>query len=123
MAMNIQQYVGIPYSQLDCYALVRLVSEKEFNTVLPDILDYVGNPDLYILDEMESNRWEFVQFGAQPGDVVSLGVLGQPPRHVGLYLGMNYVLHTSKSHGSLIHLHQTLGRIGYTDVNYYRLRK
>lgn len=121
--MKIEDYVGIPYSKLDCYALVRLVSEKEFNTVLPDIVDYVENPDLYILDEMESSRWERVEFGGQPGDVVSLGVRGQPPRHVGLYIGMGYVLHTSRSHGSLIHLHVNLKRLGYTDVEYYRLRK
>lgn len=121
--MNINEYVGIPYSTLDCYALVRLVSSKEFGRELPDIQDYVDNPALFILGETESGRWEFVQFGAQPGDIASLGVLGQEPRHVGIYIGMNYVLHTSRSHGSLVHEHRHLKLQGYTDVNYYRLRK
>lgn len=121
--MKIEDYVGIPYAKFDCYQLVRLVSEKEFNTVLPTVEDYVKSPDLFILGEMESGRWEQVTTLPQPGDAVALGVLGQPARHVGIYIGMGYVLHTSRSHGSCVHLSQTLRRLGYTEVNYYRFRK
>jgi hypothetical protein len=38
------QFVGIPYKELDCFALVRMVSDKVFKTKLPDIRDYLVNP-------------------------------------------------------------------------------
>jgi cell wall-associated NlpC family hydrolase len=112
------QFVGIPYKELDCFALVRMASEKMFGKRLPDIRDYLVDPAGAIELQILYSNWVELKT-PEPGCVV---VLGQSPtyaKHVGMYLGPN-VLHTCVKYGSIIQDEYQLIASGYTNFKFYK---
>lgn len=92
------EYVGIPWEDLNCWALIRLVMKEQFGLKVPKSAQGAKNYARPIhCHDMHPNT-------PQPGDVVELkdapdGVFG---RHAGVFVTNVHVLHTEKVTGSLI---------------------
>jgi cell wall-associated NlpC family hydrolase len=112
------QLIGIPYKELDCFALVRMASEKLFNTVLPDIHDYLLNPAEAIDIQKKFANWKELE-NPEPGCVVVLGQTPTYAKHVGLFLGPG-VLHTCHKYGSIVQDEYQLLATGYTNFQFYK---
>jgi len=118
MSTTVNDFIGIPYEQLDCYQLLRLASKKLFNRDLPDIQDYVADPREAVEVHSASKGWKRLE-KREVGCVV---VLGQSPtyaKHVGLCLA-NGVLHTCRKYGAIIQDDYQLLAAGYMDQRFYR---
>lgn len=117
----IVDYIGVPYSQLDCYALVRKVSEEVFGRELPSFADYIRDAEQLMSQEAMSPRWRPVtKEEAVAGDIAALASSAGRERHVGIYLGGGNILHTSGAYGSLVQPERGLRLMGYIEINYYR---
>lgn len=115
-------YVGLPWRSkgrardgLDCWGLVRLVELERFGVELP-LLDEVGWESgdhkltaeaehkrrlIAMIAAEEARRWrEVTPAEAQPGDVVTFTVLGEP-LHVGVVVSPGWMLHIRAGAGSL----------------------
>ena len=104
-------YIGIPFVNLgrsefgaDCWGLVCLVLKDQYGILLPELLDYDN--------ALDSTQTSLVVAQNQPlivgekldqpeeGDLVlmtSRGVSG----HIGVYIGNNLILHTTKQTGAV----------------------
>lgn len=105
--MNASHWVGIPYSEMDCYSLVLAAADDLYRIDYPDILDYVSNPTKAITDALATDwRWRKSEHPTE-GCVVLLGTSGRA-RHVGLYIGDDQVLHAHRKVGSCVQDLRTL---------------
>lgn len=109
--MNINNYIGIPYSDkgrswsgLDCYGLLQLWMYHERGVDLPDYLEvYTSASDRHsVAEAIEENKvgWTPVK---QPefGDALLFRVLGSP-MHVGIKLKGNDFLHAFQNCDSCV---------------------
>ena len=103
-------YVGIPFlakgrekTGVDCWGLVKLVYEEQFNTILPSFADHYEYDDTERIAELTAQykeAWE-VTIEPKPGSVILFKVLGHVS-HVGIYIGNNNFLHCRENHSSAI---------------------
>jgi cell wall-associated NlpC family hydrolase len=115
--MNATNWIGKPYSEMDCYALVLAAAEDLYGINYPSISDYVQNPTKAITDTLSSDwRWHRIDH-PQEGCIVLLGTNGHA-RHVGLYIGEDQVLHAHRKVGSCIQDIRALGHF-YSLEGYY----
>jgi cell wall-associated NlpC family hydrolase len=115
--MNASHWIGIPYSKMDCYALLLAAAKDLYGIEYPSILDYVQNPTKAITDTLVSDwRWQKVD-SPQESCIVLLGTNGYA-RHVGLYLGEDQVLHAHRKVGSCIQDTRALSLL-YSLEGYY----
>jgi cell wall-associated NlpC family hydrolase len=115
--MNASHWIGVPYSELDCYALVCMAADDLFSIEYPDVFDYAQHPSKAIQDTLASDwRWRKIE-APTPGCVVLLGTNGSA-KHVGLYLGDDAVLHAHRKAGSCIQSVHALGYL-YSLEGYY----
>ena len=99
--MNANHWIGIPYREMDCYQLVIGAADDLFDIEYPCMWDYAENPSRAI-DEALAGDWRWKELSEPtPGCVVLLSTYGRP-RHVGLYLGDDSVLHAHRKIGSCI---------------------
>jgi cell wall-associated NlpC family hydrolase len=110
--MNIEKYIGIPYIDhgrtfdgCDCYGLVRLFLENEFDIFLPDFWAYESHQDHNaIVNLIDTNQQiltdEISKKEILPGDIV-LYRYYNAARHIGVYIGNGLVLHTSSKTDSV----------------------
>jgi cell wall-associated NlpC family hydrolase len=114
------EYVGIPYRELDCYALVRKVSKQEYSVVLPVVADYANDPAAAVERWESCLNWKSIP---QPevGCVVVMGQSIGCAKHVGIYIG-GAILHSTRKYGSVIQDMHQVAASGYTHLRYYRWR-
>lgn len=114
----INDFIGIPYSKLDCFALVREVSEKVFGVALPSVEDYASDPAEKISEQKTLTNWVELSH-PEPGCVVELGQSPNYSKHVGIYIGPG-VLHTCRKYGSIIQDEYQLLATGYTNIRFFK---
>lgn len=95
----VNDYIGLPYSECDCYELVRRAG-KLYGHAYPAVEDYVLKPHVAIGGQLADWRWKPLA-EPEPGCVVLLRH-GKHPRHVGLYVGAGDVLHAHRKMGSVV---------------------
>jgi cell wall-associated NlpC family hydrolase len=110
--IDVARYVGLPYRDhgrgpeaFDCWGLVRLVYLEVFKIELPSFVDgYLSASwdaeGVAALVVHERARWREVQ-DRREGDVVVIRMAARP-RHVGLWLEGNRMLHTLAGHDSAL---------------------
>jgi sulfur carrier protein ThiS len=105
------KYIGIPYQEkgrtaeegLDCWGLVRLVYDKEFDITLPSYVEAYEAEDIEKTAELISihkEGWEPVEL-PQAGDVVLFSICGQEG-HVGIVVRPGLFLHVIEGQASVI---------------------
>jgi len=108
--MRLDDFIGIPYVEkgrtlegCDCWGLLVLVYDRYFKIKVPSFSDdYQGFADregVDLLLEQHRNEWVQVE-SPHIGDGVFMILQGRP--HVGIYIGDDRILHTSKGFGSII---------------------
>lgn len=104
--MDVGRYIGIPFKEhgrslegCDCYGLVRLVLQNEFQKSIPDFWDYNTTIDhAKIASLIEENRPIIASIEKETpeeGDVLIYRFNGVPT-HIGIYVGSGLVLHVMK---------------------------
>lgn len=105
-------FIGLPYLDhgrgpvgYDCWGLVRLVYQQIFNINLPSFVDGYQSASWDVegvaaLVTHERQRWKQVSEPLE-GDVVVLRVM-QRPRHVGIVINSEVMLHSLAGHDSAI---------------------
>lgn len=111
--MDFNKYIGILYRDkgrdfkgCDCWGLVRLIYQNEFDIVLPSYADnYLDSEEAVEISDLinrEKLHWKAVPLGQERvGDVVVLRLLGYP-MHVGIVIGKNRMLHIMKGINSVV---------------------
>lgn len=103
----VEKYVGIPYSPscreisgCDCYGLVSIIYENEFNIQLPNYSGKYGKDKDAIekIYEKEIENWDQV-FIPEIGDIAYFMMMGYPI-HVGIYIGNGMFIHNYSANGS-----------------------
>lgn len=115
---TINDFVGIPYTQLDCYALLREASSALFGKTLPPLLYDPKRPHEAIDEQEITGRWKRLDT-PEDGCVVSMGHGPRVARHVGLQTRAG-VLHTCQKYGALVQDEIQLLASGYTHLRYFR---
>lgn len=115
------EYVGIPYHEKDCYSLVREVSGRLFGISLPVITDYAANPAAAVDHWERCMNWEKLD-GPELGCVVVMGQALGCAKHVGIYVG-DAIMHSTRKYGSVIQDMHQVAMAGYTHLRYYRWRQ
>lgn len=111
------EFVGIPYAKMDCYALVREVSEKVYGTKLPEVRHYADNPEAAIERWSRCLNWKEVAAPVE-GCVVVMGQSIGCARHVGIYIG-DGIMHSTRKYGSVVQSVRQAVMAGYTHLRYY----
>lgn len=101
----IADYIGVPFSKYDCYALVREIYKTEHGIILPDpSIRHDENFKIYHKFVKEiSNNW--VKCDKQKGAVVALRYNMQHPKivtHFGYCIGGNRFIHTLKDTNAIV---------------------
>jgi cell wall-associated NlpC family hydrolase len=86
-------YVGIPYEEIDCWHLVKLIYKEMFEVELDD-------RDVQA-DLLRDGFWIEVGNGYQAGDVL-LFKSTDTERHVGVLLNYDYMIHADPHCGTVI---------------------
>lgn len=121
MAIHPSEFVGEPYSKMDCFALVRHVAEVCFNLRYPKLEEFNPRPELVTAEELAKPNWVNINVkDAVEGDVVTLSPHSGTPGHVGIIIGPKTVLHNDKKYGAVIQDFAALRRRGYLHVKAYR---
>lgn len=127
-AAQAQEYIGLPWASdgvgpdaYNCWNLLRHLLDEYFNRHLPEAP--VGDEEACRLIHAEciaNGSWEVVQF-PQHGDAVLMKDGSNP--HVGLYLDIDGggILHSMEGVGVVFTPLQSLRRVGFGRVKYYRI--
>ena len=108
--MGFQEYIGIPWDQLNCWELVRKVQRECFGIDLP------------VTPERAENFVEKVTV-PKPGDILQMkSAPGGPNKHAGVYIDESRVLHTEIISGSLIEDTRSI-RFKWRPIQVYRVRR
>ena len=105
------KYIGIPFVNLgrdktgaDCYGLVRLILKDQYGIMLPELLDYSNSlnrnqTSLVIEKNTPLIAGESIE-NPEEGDIVLMSSRGLSA-HVGVLIGNNMILHTTKQTGAV----------------------
>lgn len=105
------QYIGIPFVNLgrtktgaDCWGLVRIILEEQYGIILPELLNYndaLDNKQTSQVIDMNKPLvlGEKVEI-PEEGCVVIFRTRGVSA-HVGLFIGDNMILHTTRQTGAV----------------------
>jgi len=121
------EYVGIPYQEkgrakdgADCWGLVRLVYQEQFNIALPTLLDEYETENKDSIAELVSitkEGWKQID-NPSAGDVVVFNIVGQPV-HVGIVTSPGMFLHVRRDQDAVIE-RLTTGAWKHRIVGYYK---
>lgn len=102
--LDVSKYIQIPYKSggrdfdgCDCYGLVRLVLEKEFEKVLPDYSQEYDNANNVKVTAPIIKKYKPLLTGKKKespdiGDLAVFNYRGLPS-HIGIYVGEGRILH------------------------------
>ena len=109
---DFSQYIGIPFVNLgrskygaDCWGLARIVLKEQYGIILPELLSYSDALDhTAIADVIDINTPLISGYKLDTWEdgcvvVMSQGGLGS---HVGVCIGSNKMIHTTKQTGAVI---------------------
>lgn len=116
---DFSKLVGVPYSEKDCWQLVKAFYNLVFNTELKHYYKDTP-PDLHVRKNLiYSNMGDFLEVKGTPkfGDIILLKVRGIES-HIGVYVGEGRMLHTAIKTGSII---DRVSRWDKVIVGFYRL--
>jgi cell wall-associated NlpC family hydrolase len=127
--MDYAQYVGLPYrlggrdrDGIDCWGLVRLVLQEQFNVEIPS-LAYEAEPRIEVFDQLsDETRETYKMLQVETpivGDVALLRVGGHIT-HVGIIVAPGILLHTMDEVDSVVERIDT-HRIARRIEGYYRV--
>lgn len=121
---NPADYVGTPYAELDCFALVRLCARECFGLELPTLPEHTDYAARIVSDEISSGNWLKINYDErQAGDVMTLSPTSGSASHVGIVIDSMYVLHNDKKYGAIIQNTAGLRHRGFLFRNVYRFIK
>lgn len=119
--MRAVDFVGTPYSKLDCFALVREVARVCYGLNLPKLVEYSPDPRAVTISALQDKRWVEIPLDeAHAGDVITLSPNDAPAPHVGIIIENGWVLHNDKKLGCIIQSSVNLRRRGYIYRKVYR---
>jgi len=103
---NIQGYsdlVGISYSEMDCWAIVREFYKTEMDTTLKSYYDEIPSSKFEARDLVYSYKSDFkkVEGPEIKGDILLIKLFGVES-HIAVYLGNGRILHTSMPTGCVV---------------------
>ena len=114
--MDLAKYVGIEYSEMNCWELTRLfykdVFDIELKNIISDPKDRKATENLIYSTKGEFKKIESPEFG----DIILIKIRGIES-HIAVYLGEGLMLHTSETTGSVI---DRIDRWGKTITGYFR---
>lgn len=117
MKSNYNYLIGVPYENMNCWDIAVSFYSNFFEINLGNI--YSGpvpsRPDTEKL--ISSNKGDFIRVRSPVfGDIVLLKIFGVES-HIAICLGEGKMLHTSKSHGSVV---ERIDRFQKVISGYYR---
>lgn len=115
---TLNDYIGIPYRQMDCYALLRDASKTLYGCELPPLLYDPKRPHEAIDEQEVTGRWVRLM-EPELGCVVSMGYGPHRARHVGLQTKEG-ILHTCIKYGAVVQDEIQLLASGYTYLRYFK---
>lgn len=103
----LQQYIGRPYSQCDCWDITKLYYKEVLGIDITLVSDY-GIPEdsekyrKKISKIVEIHKCNFIKVDTlKIGDIILFNILGLPA-HVGVYIGEKKFLHSIKEVGCTV---------------------
>jgi len=107
-----QKYIGTPWKEhgrdmqtgFDCYGLVWHIHNTILHKNLPDYeytVDTLAEQSIEIYKHLADAVISVTDTEHLPGDIVLLEYMGEIA-HIGIYVGSNYILHTSSSAGACL---------------------
>ena len=110
--INVREYIGIPFLSrgrtkygLDCWGLVAMILKEQYDIIVPDLLEYNDALNRSETSEVININTPLVAgeklTNPVEGSVVVLSA-GGLSAHVGLVIGGNMIIHTTKETGVLI---------------------
>lgn len=94
--------VGVPYSELDCWGVVREFYRLVMGIGLRHYYDHVPNDDRVAEGLVFSHRGDFKEVDKPEfGDIILIKLHGIEC-HIGVYLGEGKLLHTMRGSGCVI---------------------
>lgn len=99
---SIEEFIGLPYDEYDCFKLTRLVYKKINNLDLPE--HFYSDPldHFHVSQVVSLHKWRYKKVQKPKlGDIILLRVYGVPS-HLGIYIDQNRFLHTQKQTGSIV---------------------
>jgi cell wall-associated NlpC family hydrolase len=100
--IDITRYIGIPYSSLDCWGLVKLFYIEQFDIKLQTYYDSPPRNKEIQSAIIQSNLGDFLKTDKPKfGDIVLIKLLGVPS-HVGIYIDKANFLHTNEKVNSVL---------------------
>ena len=89
--MNVARFVGLLYSDLDCWQLVQQIYSDELDIDLPDVPG----------DNVDRSQWREIAPGDEfEGDILLFDTADGP--HVGLCIGQGDMIHSDEANGVTI---------------------
>jgi cell wall-associated NlpC family hydrolase len=86
--MNTLKYIGLAWSDMNCWALVKRIYKDELDVDLPD----------EAIQDVERSRWVEVERGREHAlDLLLFNTVSGP--HVGLVLGSGRMIHSDEVNG------------------------
>ena len=117
--MDLSEYIGLPFKErgrdrsgLDCWGLLRLILQEQFNADLPchseDYESTWRSKQVAPLIKVKKDQYgqQIVKGREQPGDVALFNILGRP-MHVGLVVGEKKMLHIEREQTSCLERYDT----------------
>lgn len=96
--------IGIKYSEMDCFELVRVFYKQEMGLELKHYYDSQGKDPKEAESLIYTNMGDFQKVEVSElsfGDILLIKIKGIES-HIGVALGPQYFLHTTKATGSVI---------------------
>lgn len=119
--MDMSKYIGLPYERVDCWDLAKMFYRDNYSIDLSQVFDGVGPEDSQEREILIKSKKGVFDVVGKPliGDLVVIKLNGFES-HVGIYAGLNRVLHSLKGVGVIC---DNLNRYKHLVSGYYRHRE
>lgn len=121
-SLDFSKFVGIPYTRLDCWGLVRHYYRLVFNIHLKQYYDLAPNDQAISAEYIQKSLKDFDRIDlkeVKAGDLLVVEILGLSS-HIAVCIGGGNMLHTTEGVGSTI---EPISRWQRRVTGVYRLKK